>query len=241
MTKKAPSPQPTLARVIQEMLKGAMYGLRVSAPCRVKGIASKDPMQVDVELGYLATFSDGDTLDAPVINSVPVCWPTGNGGKAAIRFPLAKGDTGLLVFNDRSLDQWMKSDGRPTNPKDGRSHDLSDAVFIPGLPTDSGKLAPTPYDNEVMLLNNDKMKVVLHPDGKVEITGGPAELIAVLSDTLANVSALANALVTFAAACTLATIEPALAPAATTLQTSLNSDIIPPLTQDKINLDTMKV
>ena len=61
---------------------------------------------------------------------VPVCFPGSGGWK--VTFPISKGDTGLLIFCSRSIDRWL-SEGGSVDPQDDRTHDLSDAVFVPGL------------------------------------------------------------------------------------------------------------
>lgn len=66
----------------------------------------------------------------PYIYNVPVVWPSG--GRFRISFPVAVGDTGLLVYCDQSLDIW-KSGGGIVDPADFRLNDINDAVFIPGL------------------------------------------------------------------------------------------------------------
>ena len=87
-------------------------------------------------ISLLRQGEDGtnQTGPLPVIPSVPVCFP--GSGAFRVTFPVAKGDTGLLVFCSRSIDRWL-SEGGSVDPQDDRTHDLSDAVFVPGL-TDFG-------------------------------------------------------------------------------------------------------
>lgn len=79
----------------------------------------------DPETGALVPFP------IPAISNVPVAFP--GAGLFSITWDLVPGDPVLLVFADRSLDEW-KSTGLPeTVPADVRRHDLTDAVAIPGL------------------------------------------------------------------------------------------------------------
>ena len=55
-------------------------------------------------------------------------------GGYRITFPVAEGDTGLLLFAESSLDKWLVSGGT-VDPEDDRRHDLTDAVFLPGCAT----------------------------------------------------------------------------------------------------------
>ncbi len=55
------------------------------------------------------------------------------GGTASLEFPISQGDTGLLCFNDRDLDEWLVTGQTGKEPSTGRLHSFSDAVFICGL------------------------------------------------------------------------------------------------------------
>lgn len=67
----------------------------------------------------------------PTIGNVPVLFPSSTG--FAWTFPLLPGDPVLLVFCDRSIDEW-KATGAPENvPQDIRRFDLTDAVALVGL------------------------------------------------------------------------------------------------------------
>lgn len=66
----------------------------------------------------------------PEVHSVPVQFPGGGGMR--ITWPLAKGDTVLLVFASSSIARWKRTGGE-VDPGDDRRHDLNDAIAIPGL------------------------------------------------------------------------------------------------------------
>lgn len=67
----------------------------------------------------------------PEIPGVPVLFP--GGGDLSITWPLAAGASGLAVFVDRSMDEWLSEGGVESEPQDPRRFDITDAVFIPGL------------------------------------------------------------------------------------------------------------
>lgn len=77
---------------------------------------------------------DGREEEIPILNAVPVIWPRSGG--ASMTFPVRRGDGCLLVFNQRSIDEY-KSSGEVSTPLDPRAHDLSDAVAFMGF-TPSG-------------------------------------------------------------------------------------------------------
>ncbi|OQY32021.1 MAG: hypothetical protein B6241_12405 [Spirochaetaceae bacterium 4572_59] len=74
-------------------------------------------------------YKSGKELAMPVIHNVPVQFPASKA--ASVSFPLEKGDEGMILFSERSIDQWMES-GRAGLPEDPRRYSLDDAFFIPG-------------------------------------------------------------------------------------------------------------
>ncbi len=75
-------------------------------------------------------FKTGQELAMPVIHGVPVEFSASK--NASVSFPLEKGDEGLLIFSERSIDQWMES-GQAEAPEDTRRFSLDDAYFSPGF------------------------------------------------------------------------------------------------------------
>jgi hypothetical protein len=115
--------------------------LRVSAPARV---VFYDPtlQRADLVVENLPVreLPDGTEVPQPPIAlpRVPVSWPASSLGY--ILPPLVTGDTGLVLFSDRSIHEWLKI-GSPVDPLNGRAHALGDGMFIPGLHPDN---APVP-------------------------------------------------------------------------------------------------
>lgn len=81
--------------------------------------------------------------ELPVIPSVPVQFPGAGGYR--ITFPVAVGDTGLIMFAEASLDKWLVSGGT-VDPAEERRHDLTDAIFLPGLRDFGHALTSAPTD-----------------------------------------------------------------------------------------------
>lgn len=73
---------------------------------------------------------DGKAVDIPPLLDVPVSYPRGGG--FSVTFPLQKGDEGIAIFSERCIDGWWQS-GNGSEPLDYRLHDLSDAMFVPGI------------------------------------------------------------------------------------------------------------
>ena len=133
--------------VLQTQLRRSMWTAlpgRVQSFDPVKQAADIEPLVHDT---WEAEDGTNQTGPLPVIPSVPVCFP-GSGGWR-VTFPVAKGDTGLLVFCSRSIDRWL-SEGGSVDPQDDRTHDLSDAVFVPGL---------TDFAHPIDPFKNDRMTI----------------------------------------------------------------------------------
>lgn len=82
---------------------------------------------------------DGREEELPVLNSVPVIWPRSGG--ASMTFPVKAGDGCLILFNQRSTDEY-KSNGKTNTPQDPRMFDMSDAVAIMGFVSFGGGGGP---------------------------------------------------------------------------------------------------
>lgn len=93
-------------------------------------------ISIDIDTG-LATvkpkaqmrFSNGQVLEFPIINGVPVVMPQSPSTESAIVFPVSKGDQCLLIFSEQALDYWFENGMTNSQVKYG----LSGAIAIPGL------------------------------------------------------------------------------------------------------------
>lgn len=103
----------------------------------------KADVQPLIKERYTDESGTAQARELPVIPAVPVQF-TGSGGYR-ITFPVVAGDTGLIVFSEASLDKWLVSGGT-VDPADDRRHDLTDAVFLPGLRDFGHALASAPTD-----------------------------------------------------------------------------------------------
>lgn len=135
---------PTLAEVLGAALDASARGLRVALPARVE---SYDPATQQVSAqplvleGFVGEDGERATERLPVINGVPVVFPGAGGFR--VTFPVAVGDTVLLVFSSSSIDRWLALGGE-VDPQDDRRHSINDAVAIPGLRDFAHSLASTP-------------------------------------------------------------------------------------------------
>ena len=176
----------TLDEVLRLAMEGVLYNLHVALPCAVTVVRNNG--YVDVQPLLQRLYTTGDLVSLPVLQNVPISHP--RGADYWIKLPVAVGDLGTIVFCERSLDSW-KVDGNLTNPKDSRRHDLSDAIFFPGMYPMSNLIPGASAD---MILQNGDAQIYLQKPGKflVQKEGGD-ELLDQISSLAASVKALADA------------------------------------------------
>lgn len=201
---------PTLSDILRLAVGQRLRDLHVSMPGRVERYdASKQEASVQPLLQV--ALADGGSATLPLINHVPVVWPRGGG--AILSFPLQQGDTVLLVFSERSLDEWLQQGG-DVAPADPRSHDLSDAVAIPGLYPFS---EPGEADPRDVLLRFQGSELRLGSDGKINLDNGTSYLrlnrdgtvgLGGADDLVGIVDALLDQLLALTITCAPNTVQP---------------------------------
>ena len=87
----------------------------------------------EAALGWVLLEENGGYVKQkalPVISNVPVHYP-GSAGML-MRGPLKVKEVGWIKFCDRSIDKWTQTGG-PVDPGFAQFHDITDAIFEPGL------------------------------------------------------------------------------------------------------------
>lgn len=128
----------TAEELMAQILAAQARGMWTALPGVVASY-SKDSQRVQVQ--PVPADVDGEL---PLLAGVPVIFP--GGGGAGITWPIAKGDTGLLVFCSRSIERWLAA-GDTGDPQSERHHHVGDAVFIPGLRSSGGALTSVPAND----------------------------------------------------------------------------------------------
>jgi hypothetical protein len=124
---------PTLPDLLRDVLDQWVSGIHTAMPGVIKAYdAATQLADVKPQIKTALRKRDGSyvTEDLPLIASVPVLHP--RSGTAWVHLPLAVGDTVLLVFCERDINEWRRM-GADVDPNDLRTHGLSGAVAIPGL------------------------------------------------------------------------------------------------------------
>jgi hypothetical protein len=214
---------PTLAELLIQAIRGELLDIHTCLPAKIQKYDPGTQKADVIPLLKKKYKFDAEPTDLPIITNVPVQWPSANDGAAFIHLPLKAGDIGWVVFAERSIDTWLAGEGASVSPEDSRHHDLSDAMFMPGgLPFKKALSISSP-DN--MTLKNNNMTIEIDPSGKIKIEGSSQELLAVIDSFMGNVIS-ANVLIGSGSSAGPWPLDPA---------------TIAALTQDQVNLNTLKI
>ena len=161
------SGKPNLYRLLKRALSRGTAGVRVSLPGIVVSY-DKTKQRADIQPAIADALTDEDgsrkTLADPILTDVPIAFP-GSGGYG-MTWPIAKGDTVLIVWCSRSIARWKprgSGDGRAIDPGDDRKHAFPDAIAYPGV-RDYGHALSSVDDNAWC---------IRVPSGKFLKVGGP--------------------------------------------------------------------
>lgn len=109
---------------------------------------------------------NGEKLDYPRIDGVPVVFPQGNDREFITAWPVKKGDKCLLIISEQSLDLWQYGIDTETDLK----FDLSNAICIPGLYAPPHELVKEATEKDLFIIKNGEQTIRVKKD-KIEIKG----------------------------------------------------------------------
>lgn len=103
-------------------------------------VQSFDPVRqlCSATINYRKVYyeSDGEGNFVPIAVEYPILLDCPavvlGGGGAALTFPIAKGDECVILFNDRSLDNWLQGSST-SNPASPRAHSFADGLILVGV------------------------------------------------------------------------------------------------------------
>lgn len=201
-----------LADNIKQGVDNRIKDLHTSMPGIIQSFdAEKQTASVQPAIRRIFISRQGDDEilaphDLPILINVPVQFPRGGG--FSLTFPVKKGDECLLVFAERSLDQWHKFGG-VRDPGARRFHSLSDATAFVGVSSIPNKvLNYDPIntqlkkdDGSALLSVNEDSSIDLIADSNINVTS-QADIVA--SGVNLSVTATGTAEVTATTSCTVA-------------------------------------
>lgn len=178
---------PTIVEGVQAVVQGERADQRTCIPATVQSydIATQ---RATVQAGVQLQLLDGTTISEPVFADVPVMWPSAGG--YSIHAPLAAGDEVLVVFAERSIDEWLAAGGYNRVANDVRRFNAQDAIAIPGLRSAPNALpAPArPADAICVAAADGAVRMEIRAGGVVTIFASEVRL----GDDSATALALAN-------------------------------------------------
>jgi len=167
--------KPDLHYLINRSVQNSIAGLNTAMPGIIENFDAEQKT-CDVLPALKKEYRNGDIASLPLIQNVPVIFPQTS--EAIISLPLKRGDTVLLIFSQRALDEWKKK-GETVCPRDKRKHALTDAIAVPGIfPIGKGIAG----NSDALKAQNGNFKLLGYTDGALEIENGIYELISVLNE-----------------------------------------------------------
>lgn len=158
--------QPNLASLL-ELFKG---NLMMQLNCHQVGeIVSFDPttQTAEVQIKMLKTHN-GELQDYAILLDCPCI--VLSGGKGRLTLPIEQGDSCLVLFNDRDIDNWYAG-GQKMQPRTERMHSYSDAIALVGIRNLQNKIedylvhgTELKYGKSTIKLENNKVTITDHKD-----------------------------------------------------------------------------
>lgn len=124
----------------------------------------------EVQIKMLRPFN-GELKQYPVLLDCP-CVVLG-GGKGRVTFPIEKGDSCLVLFNDKDFDNWFAS-GQSMPPRSPRMHSFSDAIALVGIRNKQNKITDYLSNGTELKYGSSTIKL---EDNKVTVTNGSANIV----------------------------------------------------------------
>lgn len=191
---------PTLRELIDDCIEQKLRQLHTWRPAVVDSYDA-DKQLVDVTPGTMRYRED--EAGSAVFEAMPSTYsvPVGFFGAGKFRgptLPIVKGTTGILLYCEAGLDEWLAtaSGSDPVNPKTNRRHALTDAIFIPILKPTAGAFTDASGDEMTMGVDGG-VQAVITEDG-LELGGNPSDrpsdLIALAPATKGEIKAVRDTL-----------------------------------------------
>lgn len=123
---------------------------------------SKMTAKVQASLQMIHMKPDGsrEPMTITELHDVPVHFP--GGGGHTLTFPVRAGDECLVIFAERSIDNWFQHGGTQ-QPSDLRMHDINDGFALVGVRSQPNVLSN--YSPTTVQLRSDDGTTVIDVDG----------------------------------------------------------------------------
>lgn len=129
---------------------------------------------------------NGELKSYPILIDCP-CVILG-GGEGRITFPIQAGDSCLVLFNDRDIDNWY-SGGQTMQPRTDRTHCFSDAIALVGIRNKQTQISDYLSNGAEFKYGSSTIKL---ENGKITVDNGSATITV----NGANISLVGNVSIT---------------------------------------------
>lgn len=155
--------EPTLASVLKLHKEDIMYSINCH---QIGEIVSFNPSTQTAEVQIkMLRMMNGELKQYPVLIDCPCIVLSGGSGR--LTMPISAGDSCLVLFNDRDIDNWY-SGGQSVAPRTERKHNFADAIALVGIRNRQNQI--TDYLNDGVELKHGNSSIKLK-DGYIDIKG----------------------------------------------------------------------
>jgi phage baseplate assembly protein gpV len=146
---------PEFVEAIESIIEEHLNNIHTAVPATV--------LSIDTATGLLTVQPKAQlkvsekTVDYPIISGVPVVMPQSQSAGVEIAFPIAKGDSVLLVFSEQALDYWRDTGNDNVEIKYG----LSNAIAIPGLAKSVSSTVKQATQNNEIIIKTQNNQITL--------------------------------------------------------------------------------
>jgi phage baseplate assembly protein gpV len=164
------STESTQTELVKRTFRELMKGVCTSIPGHILAFDPATQL-AQVQIGIIRIDTNGAEFTPPPLITVPVHFC--GGVNFSVEYEINPGDEGIIIFSQRCIDGWKNTGGVAKNPI-FRFHDLSDAVFLPGIRSQP-KVLPSFENDGIRLRNDDGTKYIwLKNDGTIVSNNGVA-------------------------------------------------------------------
>ena len=182
----------------REMMERAMSRINTCMPGEIVSFNSGTQTAIVQPCIQQKRIDNGAVVfqNLPQVINVPVVFPVAGG--FALTFPVAPGDPCLLVFAQRSIDNWIDSGSDQPPEQDipgARHHDLTDAFAIIGTVPNPNSISAW-SGSGAELRNRERDNRVTVKNDKIEIVSGAATITINMDGTISIVAPVSMSIVT---------------------------------------------
>lgn len=185
-----PTTEPQLSDLLDDVKREAFVGMNC---VQIGTIEAYNALTntAKVSINAKIELPNGDIKDYPQLEDCPVFII--GGADSYISFPIEKGDTCLVLFNDVNIDNWYLT-GEVTVPWNSRQHDISDGIVLVGIRSINNAVFNA---SSSMLLNGGSKKIALKNDDEdlKSLIGDQVTTLKSMIDTLKDMNSQINALI----------------------------------------------